>query len=99
MIALKAVLENSLKVLSVDHSSNTVGQYFNFDVASLDTYFGTTRWDHKSIKVRNQRTGHVDYVEIWRTEGGGSSGSAHGRWATDFREGQWETGDIVIFIQ
>ena len=88
-------LDTSITVLSIDHSSGAQGKYFNFDRHTI------------SLNVNERRT-FLAYIprikttaelKVWGDmNGGGSRGTAHGRFALSPAEGQWRIGDKIVPI-
>eukprot|EP01084_Bolivina_argentea_P187830 323474_1 len=87
-------------VLSNDHTfgPNYVGQYFNYDTATVDRILGRTDWHHDVLKVRVINTGAVRDAIMWRTPNGGSIGSGHGRKNSGAAPGDWSTNWELEFV-
>ena len=86
-------------VKSVDHAQGNIGKYFNFNVDEVDVILGHTGWSGITVQVRNDRTGRVSKVVLWRSNNGGSVGNGHGRWDDGTAApGQWMVGDKVTVL-
>jgi len=92
---------DTFEVQSVDHSNLfSDGRYFNFDISAIDTILGRSDWDSEIFTVYNDRTQISLNVRIWRDNNGGSVGDGHGRREPydDSSRSDWETGDLLTFI-
>jgi aspartate 1-decarboxylase len=87
----------SFTVLSNDHASGLVGQYFNFDVDVVSAALGRVLVNGEELNVQNLRTGETKTAVFWTHANGGSAGDGHGRWVSGAAPGQWEVGDLVAF--
>merc|ERR1712190_394876 len=68
----------TVDVLSVEHSSNEDGIYFNFDIAQMDAAMGEGNWEEGAVSAYNYRTGRVVNVYMLRKDGNGDSdGDGH----------------------
>jgi hypothetical protein len=89
----------TFKVLSIDHSNGTHGQYFNFNIRQVNKILGSTDWHNKNLHVRNNETGEASKAVLWSASNGGSVGNGHGRWddgtASPF---QWRIGDTITIL-
>ena len=86
-----------IQILSVDHSSGKVGQYFNFNGSTLALRPRATMY----LKVSNPRTNAKGEVVVWGVDGNGRSrpGDAHGRFTGNPirpAPGQWQEGDVAV---
>jgi len=90
-----------ITVLSIDHISGKVGQYFNFDIAAANAALGAPLQHNTVHHIRNMRTGQAGLARFWTTANGGSKGDGHGRWEPleDAAPGQWQIGDKIQFVQ
>ncbi|MEC7001512.1 MAG: hypothetical protein VXX04_06715, partial [Actinomycetota bacterium] len=86
----------SLDVLSADHSSGHVGQYFNFDLDA--ECIGQTGSVSQVNQYRGGALVWTGDVVTWHTANGGSSGSSHGRRDSGAAPGQWEAGDLICVL-
>ncbi|XP_066934326.1 uncharacterized protein [Clytia hemisphaerica] len=86
--------DTSITVLAVDHSSPTVGKYFNFDrhIISLGDH------EERRFLAYIPRTKTTAEVKVWGYVNGGSRGTAHGRFASSPANGQWRVGDKIVPI-
>lgn len=88
--------KGKIKVLSVNHSSGTTGQYFNFSVDQADRVLRNTSWTNKKFKALGN--GKIGTVVLWRTPNGGNSGNGHGRWHPTAKPGQWRVNDTIVIF-
>lgn len=94
------VVVGQTSILSIDHSSGTVGKYFNFDINDIDRIVGSTGWTNQTFLVKNHQTGIISNAVIWRNPNGGSFGNGHGRWNDGTAaSGQWKTGDVITLFR
>jgi len=70
-------------ITSVDHSSGTIGVYFNYWNSAVDAILGRINWDNEIHYLINSRTGYKGRVVLWRGPNGGSIGDGHGRFDSD----------------
>ncbi len=91
------LLSNSFRVLSNDHSSGRVGQYFNFNIDEVNRALGAGRTlkSNDKLVLKNLRTGETRMAVLWTSRNGGSAGDGHGRWVSDAAPDQWRANDIV----
>merc|ERR1712190_527558 len=84
----------TLQVLSVDHKRYGDGMYFHFDKSALDAILGRSSWHNEKLEIGNGKT-----VQVWRTQGGGSEGDAHGRYEPfeNKESSDWSIGDKITF--
>lgn len=82
------------QVLSVQHKNGSKGQYFDFDAADLDAILGRKDWNDILISVSPNVNGDFRPARVWRSANGGP-GSAHGRYETQSKDGDWRSGDLV----
>ena len=93
-----------MKVKSVDHTSGSVGTYFNFYQADINAVLGGQYADESTSMIYQYRNGSriqsKHEVKLWTSANGGTIGDGHGRYngnmLTD-AAGQWETGDYFCF--
>lgn len=94
---LKSLSLKSIRVLSVDHAQGAAGQYFNFDVADLDSKLGNQDWHNNNFTIINLRSGEIGAAVLWRDSNGGSVGDGHGRFA-DSQADQWQLNDTALIL-
>ena len=80
-----------LRVDSVDHMSERVGMYFNFYRSEIGLGIDAV----ERFVVVNVRTGWIGRVVVWGYQNGGSTGDAHGRYDSGFRQYQFRVGDVL----
>ncbi|AZZ98101.1 hypothetical protein [Pseudoalteromonas sp. R3] len=87
-----------VEILSVDHSSGTKGQYFNFDVHVIDDALGHPNWHDKVFLILDTNTQKLDRAILWRSKNGGSIGDGHGRWNSGASPNQWSAGKSLVIL-
>ena len=86
-------LDTSITVLSIDHKSGTQGKYFNFDRQTTSLNVN----ERRTFLAYVPRIKTTARVKVWgQMNGGGSLGTAHGRFVEEATEGQWRVGDRII---
>eukprot|EP01084_Bolivina_argentea_P315804 547268_1 len=86
-------------VLSVDHASAIIGQYFNFDNSVVDDILGRTDWGYENFYVFNSRTHQIQWVILWRASNGGTLGDGHGREdGGTAHPGDFQVMDMLYFV-
>ena len=94
------VKEDVISVLSVNHASETVGKYFNFNVGEVDKILNSQTWQKSLIEVTHVRSKKTGRAIVWRAPNGGFPGDGHGRWDDgSAKPGDWETGDKILVIR
>lgn len=86
-----------VEVLSNDHNHGTVGQYFNFDVASAGVSLGRDIVHNEQLWAWSERKGIWAQTIVWTSANGGSRGDGHGRKNPSSSPGDWEVGDRITF--
>ena len=88
----------SLEVLSVNHSSGTIGKYFNFNTSSVNTITDSNEWSNKNFLIVQSRTMKIGPAVLWEEPNGGSPGDGHGRWFQGAAIDDWKAGDEIIIV-
>ena len=88
-------------VLSNDHESGRTGQYFNYDIDTLDKVFGikvgkSKAGDRAKVMRGNTIIAENVQLQLWSSVNGGSKGNGHGRLRYNAAPGQWKVGDKII---
>eukprot|EP01084_Bolivina_argentea_P076649 138935_1 len=91
--------KNVLEILSVDHSCNKIGIYFNFDKKQLSEYLNTEKWNSNRLQIRHLRTNYVGWIIVWNNKNGGSKWILDKEGKMDGQSGYWKVGDFIQFIQ
>lgn len=86
-------------VVAVEHAKGrgAVGMYFHFLLEEAEAQLGVTIADGSILEALHCRTRERGAVKLWRSNRGGSSGDAHGRWHPERRRvplpNRWRKGD------
>ncbi len=95
----RRLISPGIKVLSVNHSSEPEGKFFNFNASEVDAVLDNNGWDHRLFLIVNSRTKESNVARLFRHNQGGAQGNAHGRWEIGSGRGQWKVGDSFTFVQ
>ena len=86
------------EILSVDHSSGTVGKYFNFNAQKCGRSDLLPAGTYRVRQIRGNSQVWEGTARWWNSVNGGSSGDAHGRRESGSGNSQWRVGDRVQIL-
>ena len=86
------------EILSVDHSSRTVGKYFNFNAQKCGRRDKLPAGTYRVRQIRGNSQVWEGTARWWNSVNGGSSGDAHGRRESGSGNSQWRVGDRVQIL-